>query len=265
MRVLGVVDLLDGSAVHARAGDRERYRAVTSTMGSPIAPGDAIELARAYSSHLNITELYVADLDAIGGRARQQHVISGLVALGLPVWLDAGTRTIDDARQAIDLGVANVIVGLETLASFDALAAICADTGGHRVAFSLDLRDGTPITACTPFTGSALTRQNGDVSNGEPPEIVAARAAAAGVSSVIVLDLARVGTRASFDFALIERVRRAVPGTMLLAGGGVRGPQDLERLANAGCDGVLVATALHDGGIGADVVRAAHGYVSRRR
>src|SRR5207249_4582716 len=119
-------------------------------------------------------------------------------------------RTVDDARQAIDLGLANVIVGLETLASFDALAAMCANTGGHRVAFSLDLRNGTPITAYTPFAGSASTWQNGDVSNGEPPESVAARAAAAGVSSVIVLDLARVGTRASFDFALIERVRRAV-------------------------------------------------------
>jgi uncharacterized protein related to proFAR isomerase len=35
-----------------------------------------------------------------------------------------------------------------------------------------------------------------------------------------------------------------VPGLTLLAGGGVRGTEDLEKLAGAGCDGALVATAL---------------------
>ena len=47
-----------------------------------------------------------------------------------------------------------------------------------------------------------------------------------------------------------RRVRRAVPDVALLAGGGVRGPEDLQRLADAGCDGALVATALHDGRLG---------------
>ena len=36
----------------------------------------------------------------------------------------------------------------------------------------------------------------------------------------------------------------------LLAGGGVAGMEDLRRLAGAGCDGALVATALHSGRIG---------------
>jgi phosphoribosylformimino-5-aminoimidazole carboxamide ribotide isomerase len=42
-------------------------------------------------------------------------------------------------------------------------------------------------------------------------------------------------------------LREVLPGVMLLAGGGVRGPEDVTRLAEAGCDGVLVATALQDG------------------
>ncbi|MGH9260293.1 MAG: hypothetical protein ACRD08_10435 [Acidimicrobiales bacterium] len=33
----------------------------------------------------------------------------------------------------------------------------------------------------------------------------------------------------------------------MLAGGAVGGASDIERAAAAGCDGVLVATALHDG------------------
>jgi phosphoribosylformimino-5-aminoimidazole carboxamide ribotide isomerase len=59
-----------------------------------------------------------------------------------------------------------------------------------------------------------------------------------------VIDLARVGTRIGLDVELLARVREAAPGLTLLAGGGVRGAEDLEKLAGAGCDGALVATAL---------------------
>ena len=80
---------------------------------------------------------------------------------------------------------------------------------------------------------------------------MAARAASAGAGAVIVIDLARVGTGAGLDLALIARVRETTPGLTLVAGGGVRGLDDLARLADSGCDGALVATALHDGRLGA--------------
>ena len=96
-----------------------------------------------------------------------------------------------------------------------------------------------------------------DVPAGEPAHVVAARAADAGAGAVIVLDLARVGTGRGLDLALIARVREAAPGLTLLAGGGVRGLDDLARLTGCGCDGALVATALHDGRLGADEVAAA--------
>jgi phosphoribosylformimino-5-aminoimidazole carboxamide ribotide isomerase len=86
---------------------------------------------------------------------------------------------------------------------------------------------------------------------------MASRAAVAGAGAVIVLDLARVGTGSGLDLALLTRVREAAPGVTLLAGGGVRGSEDLVRLAAAGCDGALVATALHDGGLGRDELAAA--------
>jgi phosphoribosylformimino-5-aminoimidazole carboxamide ribotide isomerase len=75
------------------------------------------------------------------------------------------------------------------------------------------------------------------------------------VSAVIVLDLARVGEATGPDVAMVTRVRASAPGTTLIAGGGIRDLADLVRLAEAGCDGALVATALHDGRIGAEDVR----------
>src|SRR5437667_100406 len=84
---------------------------------------------------------------------------------------------------------------------------------------------------------------------GEDADTLAARAAAAGAGAIIVLDLARVGMRTGLDLNLLARVKAAVPAVELIAGGGVRGVDDLATLADAGCDAALVATALQDGSL----------------
>ncbi len=241
MRVIGVLDLIGGRAVHARGGQRSTYAPVRAAGGVPIA-GDARSLARTYRDVLGVRELYAADLDAIQGGAPQRELVADLTACGVPLWLDAGVEDAEGARAARALGAAHVVVGLETLGGRDALAQICAAVGGAHVAFSLDLREGAPLLA----PGLARALPDHDAS----PEALAAWAADAGVGAVIVLDLARVGTGAGVDLALLRQVRAAAPGVTLLAGGGVRGPADLAQLAAAGCDAALVASALHDGRLG---------------
>jgi phosphoribosylformimino-5-aminoimidazole carboxamide ribotide isomerase len=241
MRVIGVVDLLGGRAVHARGGIRELYVPVRAVAGSVV--DEPLALARTYMDRFGLSELYAADLDAIMQGQPQDRIVASLASLGAPLWLDSGAASVDDARHALALGATHVVIGLETLPSYDTLASICAAIGGERVAFSLDLRKGEPVA---PRLGTPPA---------EPAHLLAARAADAGVGAVIVIDLARVGTASGLDVDLITRVRAAAPGPLLLAGGGVRGLEDLARLADAGCDGALVASALHDGAIGAtDIV-----------
>jgi phosphoribosylformimino-5-aminoimidazole carboxamide ribotide isomerase len=237
MRVIGVVDLLGGRAVHARAGQRDRYLPVRSVFDSELEPGSVRDLGRMYVAGFGITDLYVADLDAIFGKPPQDEIVRSLAgSFDAALWVDAGVASVERARRVLELGVACVVVGLETLPSLDALAAICAAIGREHVAFSLDLREGQPIAG----PGFPIR---------EPAEALAARAAEVGAGAIIVLDLARVGIGTGLDLALISRVREAVPRVALLAGGGVRGWDDLVALDTAGCDGALVASALIDGRI----------------
>jgi phosphoribosylformimino-5-aminoimidazole carboxamide ribotide isomerase len=236
MYLIPVIDLLDGRAVHARGGRRSDYRPVASALGVDIS-GDPIALARLYVERLGLRDLYVADLDAIEGASPQDVLVAAVAQLGAAVWVDAGVTSVAHARHILRTGASRVIVGLETLQSFGQLHDICADVGGEHVAFSLDVRGGVPVIA---KTASIPTNT---------PEAIAASAVDAGVSAVIVLDLERVGSAAGVDLSLLAAVRRAVPGVLLLAGGGVRGNDDLSRLVDAGCDGALVATALHSGAI----------------
>jgi phosphoribosylformimino-5-aminoimidazole carboxamide ribotide isomerase len=235
MQLIGVIDVMKGRAVHARGGVRERYLPVESIAGARI-DGDPLALARAYVERFELTAIYVADLDAIAGNEMNATLIEGLAAIA-PLWVDAGASSAAWARQVIAHRAAMAVAGLETLVSFDALAAMCDAIGGDRVAFSLDLRAGAPLT------GHRLPQAS--------PELLAARAADAGAGAVIVLDLARVGAAAGPDFELLARVHAAVPATPVFAGGGIRGFDDLARLAAAGCAGALVASALHDGALSA--------------
>jgi phosphoribosylformimino-5-aminoimidazole carboxamide ribotide isomerase len=240
VQIIGVIDVLGGRAVHARGGCRQAYRPIDVVSGT-LVNGDPAALARLYEQ-LEIVECYVADLDAIAGGNENDEAIRRVVSPGLAVWLDAGVSTIAQALRARNRGASRVIVGLETLASFAALGTIASVIGPEAIAFSLDLRDGTPICA-----DPALAEL--------PIDGLAARAADAGAPAIIVLDLARIGSGRGVDLSLIERVRRAAPGVALFAGGGVRDAGDLQRLARAGCDGALVATVLHAAGA-AELVRA---------
>lgn len=238
MRVIPVLDVRGGIAVRARRGDRARYRPLESRL-APGAAGDAPRIAAAYRTVMGLDTLYVADLDAIGGGAVQSAAI-GMLAAGACTWVDAGIDDVARALRVAGLGAARVIVGLETLASRAALRAIVHALGGERVAFSVDLYEGRARAADVGL--AALT-----------PAALARLAADEGAGTVIVLDLSRVGTCSGVDHRLAELLvrGRGADSVELVMGGGITGAGEIRALAATGVDGVLVASALHDGRMGA--------------
>ena len=232
--MIPVLDLTAGRAVLARGGRRDTYAPVDSVLVAGGARGDPLALARAYRDILDCDEWYVADLDALAGGAVQRALLGSLAGLRGRLTVDAAVTTPERARELVADEAARVVVGLETLPSFDALALVARAIGPERVVFSLDLRDGAPLAEAA-VTGTPLA--------------LAHAAVTAGAGAIIVLDVARVGSGRGVDCVLLEALRRAHPHVEMLAGGGIGTARDLERLADAGLDGALVATALHDGRI----------------
>jgi phosphoribosylformimino-5-aminoimidazole carboxamide ribotide isomerase len=234
VRVVGVIDLKDGTAVHAVRGERERYRPVRSVLAGD--DGDPLALVRAFRDELGLDELYVADLDAIAGASGHSALLSAL-AREARVMVDAGVSEPAPARARLDLGAHRVIVGTETLRGVDALDRLLAELPDDAVTLSVDLREGRTLSPNPQIAGlpalDAVTRLH-----------------RGGLREAIVLDLARVGSGAGPDVALIAAIHGAFPDLELLAGGGVRDVEDLRALDAAGAAGALVATALHSGVIG---------------
>src|SRR5262249_34077853 len=136
MRIVPVIDLRGGVAVRAVGGRRSEY----GPLASPLAASsDPVDVARGYCAHLGLTELYLADLDAIAGAEPDWAVWSGLIREGFRLWADAGVRDRERAVRLSEAGVERVVAGLETVAGPEALAGVVKALG-ERTVFSLDLR-----------------------------------------------------------------------------------------------------------------------------
>lgn len=231
MRVVPVLDLKGGQVVRGVGGRREEYRSVVSRLTGSSAPAD---VATAFRDQFGLSELYVADLDAIAGAGPALETYAALRALGCVLWVDAGLRDAWQAEVLVAAGVEVLVAGLETLAGPQELVRLC-ERYAERVVFSLDLKEGRPLGDLRGWdAGSAWD--------------VASRAVVLGVRRILVLDLSRVGGgEGTGTEELCRRLVEAYPGVEVAAGGGVRGPDDLRRLRDCGVAAVLVASALHDG------------------
>ena len=240
MRVIPVIDLLDEQVVHAVGGDRANYRPVSSRLVDTSAPE---QVARAFVAALSVAEIYVADLNAITGKAPQWDAIQRVASSGAKLLVDLGAENAEQAGEVLakmqELRVeGRIVIGLETLSSIEELARIGGTLESRRVVFSLDLRQGKPLTRIAEWH---------DCSS----QLIARAALDAGVASFIVLDLAGVGTEAGVPTLDVCRwLREAAPTAEIISGGGVRTSEDLLAMKQAGCDAALVATALHNLAIG---------------
>lgn len=232
MNILPVLDLLDGVVVHGVAGNRASYRPIKSQLTDRDDPPG---VAAALRETFQFSRLYLADLNGLQSQPVDLEIYSRLAAEGFELIVDAGVRSVAEARQLINAGAARVILALETNPAAVLLDELLDQFGHQRVIFSLDLKEGRPL-------GKLDDLQATDA------ESLAVSVINRGCSRLIVLDLAAVGTESGpVTIDLCRSIRDVSTGTRIITGGGVRNLNDLETLESAGIDDVMMATALHNG------------------
>ncbi|MEM2967995.1 MAG: HisA/HisF-related TIM barrel protein [Candidatus Bathyarchaeia archaeon] len=232
MKIIPVIDIRNGIVVHAVRGRREEYQPLKSRL---CASADPLAVAAAFK-RLGFSELYVADLDAILGGKANSAILSGIAEkTGLELIVDAGVDSLEKTKLLLENHVSKIIIGTETLPAISLVADAVRVFGNEKVVVSLDLINNQLLSHLDP----AMHMQ---------PLTLLRRFQEAGVSQVIILDLARVGSGEGVNMHFVEEALRAFHGEVFV-GGGVRDISDLLALKSAGVAGVLVATALHSGKI----------------
>lgn len=216
MKLIPVIDLLQGQAVMAQRGQRKSYKPIHTPLCPKSHPRQVIE---AYLELADFDCIYIADLDSILKSGDNRRIISALQKNfpHLNFWIDAGYPTFHPTPKQIP------VIGSESLQTSD-LAAL--PYLSPRWILSLDFKGSDFQGPQTLLEKKALW-----------PE------------SVIVMNLAKVGSMEGPDWNRLASLIRRDPAKHWIAAGGIRNQQDIDRLAEMGIDSVLIASALHHGNI----------------
>lgn len=240
MKIIPVIDVLNGIAVHAIRGERKRYPPLRSVLCRSVDP---LDIALTFES-LGFSRLYLADLDAILGKSANFALYQQIkTKTNLDLMVDAGIAEVTKAKKVLETEVPKVVIGTETLRSLDFINQAVKSFGEERVVVSIDLKEGKVLSVSETIASMNATSLAQTLGN-------------MGINQIILLDLDRVGTERGADVEVLKDFLKKTK-VKVLVGGGIRSLQDLEELRNLGVYGALVATALHNGKLEVDELKSA--------
>src|SRR5665647_664018 len=137
LKVIPVIDVLNGIVVHAVRGIRKEYQPLQSVLTKCVEP---LEVAMVLKD-LGFSDLYVADLDAIIDCSNNFTTLKRMTdEIDVKLMVDAGVTSIERAQKLLDSGVSKLIIGTETLQKKSFVSDAVRSFGSDRVVISLDLK-----------------------------------------------------------------------------------------------------------------------------
>jgi phosphoribosylformimino-5-aminoimidazole carboxamide ribotide isomerase len=222
--VYPAIDLRGGKCVRLKQGDFERSKEYDA---------DPVERAREWERQ-GAKAIHVVDLDgAEEGRPVQLELIHRIAgAVGVPLQVGGGIRTLEDLRAVREAGAERVVMGTAAVEDRD-LRLRAVEEADDSLVVAVDARDGVVATHGW--------RRSSGVSVLDLSEELAAD----GVASVLYTDVARDGMDAGAALEGTASIAKIIP---TVASGGVRGVEDVAALSRTpGVVGVVVGTALYEG------------------
>jgi len=232
-RIIPVIDILNSKAVHAIKGERTKYKPLISEL---FKSSDPIEIIKILNHRYNFKEIYLADLDAIIKKKPNYEIISKITKFqNFKIILDPGIVKSEDILKFSRFKLKKLILGLETINSFEVIRDSLKIFGIDKIVISVDMFKGKIITKIRDLKNESLLNTILKLKN-------------LGVGELILLDLFRVGQKLGGVPQSYLKIREAFDGDILV-GGGIKNFNDLLNYNRENFSGVLLATALYDGSI----------------
>ncbi|HVH11240.1 MAG TPA: imidazole glycerol phosphate synthase subunit HisF [Gemmatimonadales bacterium] len=214
--------------------------------------GDPATRAARYEAE-GADEIVLLDVAASPeGRATQLDTVARVrAAIGIPLTVGGGARTVDDARRLLGAGADKVSLNTAAVARPALLSELATAFGSQCVVLAIDARRAAG-------RWQALT--HGGRRPGRPDAVAWAREGATrGAGEILLTSWDRDGTRAGPDLELLRAVLGAVR-VPVIASGGVGERAHVADAFRAGAGAVLAASVFHDGddtvtGVKADLAR----------
>jgi phosphoribosylformimino-5-aminoimidazole carboxamide ribotide isomerase len=223
------IDLRKGQVVRLRQGDPERQK--TYAADPAWVAGQWLESGASW--------LHVVNLDGAFGEGDQENqaALKGILEQArfrnAQVQFGGGLRTLDQIESALRLGVHRLILGTAALETPKIVVEAVQRYGAEQIAAALDALQG-------------IVRSRGwTQETGQEVLVVGNQLAEHGLRTVIYTDIKRDGMGSGVDIASAQAL--AALGLEVIASGGVRTLEDVQRVRQAGLSGVIIGRALYEG------------------
>ena len=226
------IDLRGGRVVRLKQGDPAR-----ATIYGDDPGATAQRWLRIGASWLHVINLDGAleeadsanllALKAILDVARQ-HLPKGQIQYG------GGVRTIADVERVISLGVDRVILGTVAISSPEIVEQAVKTFGSEKIAVAIDIYDGR------------VKVRGWQEQTDQDPVSLGSNLVELGVTTLIYTNIARDGVGSGVDISMTRNLAEHT-GLRVIASGGVNSLDDVNRVKDAGLDGLIIGRALYDG------------------
>ena len=229
MRLIPAIDLKDGHCVRLLRGD---FAAETRYGADPLGLLDKY-------CNFGADWLHVVDLDgARDGTRGNRAIIADLAARGaVHVQMGGGLRDTQSVADALQAGVARVVIGSAAVTQVDLVRSWLRDFGPDRVALAFDVRLDAAGIPCVAIHGwreqSALTLWQ-----------ALSHFADDGLKHVLCTDVSRDGALSGPNVELYAQAVGRFPHIDWQASGGIRDARDLHALALTGAAAAISGKAL---------------------
>jgi phosphoribosylformimino-5-aminoimidazole carboxamide ribotide isomerase len=235
MYIIPAIDLIKGRCVRLIQGDYHR---------EIVYEDDPVKKAGEFVS-AGAQWLHIIDLEGakVGKPVNTESVMAIAALKLLKIELGGGIRDEDSIKQMLELGVERVIVGTKAVNDFEWFSRMAEKFTG-KIVLGLDARGSTVATNGWTQESHKLLVD------------FAAEAAKLPLAAIIYTDITKDGMMAGPNLERTKELAEAVD-IPVIASGGVKDINDVERLAELEVEAAVVGRSLYEGTLNlADAIKA---------
>lgn len=229
MRIIPAIDIINGQCVRLTKGDYSTKKVYNE---------NPLEVAKMFED-IGIKHLHVVDLDGAKAHHIINHKILETIATKTRLKVDfgGGLKSDEDLKIAFESGANQITGGSIAVKNPSQFLNWLETYGSDKIILGADCLD------------QKIAIQGWqEESDKEVLEFIKDYVTK-GISYVICTDIAKDGMLQGPSFDLYETILNTVTPVKLIASGGISNFDELPKLADLGCEGVIIGKAIYEGKI----------------
>ena len=229
MKIIPAIDLIDGKCVRLTKGDYSTKKEYSS---------DPLDMARRFAD-AGLSYLHLVDLDGARTGAVVNHKTLEKIASKTPLEIDfgGGIKSDESIRIAFESGAKKVTVGSVAVKNRELVAKWLSVYGSEKLILGADVKGEKIAISGWTETGDEYVFD------------FVREYLEKGFKTVISTDVAKDGMLEGPSFELYKKLLGEIEGLNLIASGGIRNMEDLEKLREMGMHGAIIGKAIYEGRI----------------